>query len=95
MLVWISTDSKLVVDKEKLGLKKLLDPSEDFVGDGFKFYTSERVKIAPGGFAVCEVVHCPVLQEKPCFFNSKARLGLLFNVLNQSNKDSVINSLYI
>ena len=48
------------VDKEKLNLKKLPNPSKDFVGAGFKIYASERVEVAPGGFTGCEVVHCPV-----------------------------------
>ena len=85
---------EIVVDKEKLKLKKLPNPSEDFVGAGFKMYASECVEVAPGGFTVCEVVHCPVPQEELCFV-SKAVLGLIFNVFNQSNQDGVINSLSI
>ena len=51
---------EIVVDKEKLRLKKLPKPSEDFVRAGLKMYANERVEVAPGGFTVCEVVHCPV-----------------------------------
>ena len=86
---------ELVVDNEKLRLKKLPNPSEDFVRAGFKMYASERVEVDPGGFTVCKVVHCPVLQEERCFVNSKAGSGLMFNVFEQSNQDGVINSLSI
>ena len=36
---------ELVVDFEKLKLKKLPDPSKDFVGSGFKMYASEMVEL--------------------------------------------------
>ena len=49
-----------VVYKEKLRLKKLPNPFEDFVGAGFKMYASKRGEVASGGFKVCKVVHCPV-----------------------------------
>ena len=58
-------------------------------------YSSECVEVDPGGFIVCEVVHCPVPQEELCFVNSKAGLGLMFNIFEQSNQDGVINSLSI
>ena len=51
---------EIVVDKDYLRLKKLSNPSEDFVGAGFKMYTSEHVEVSPGGFTVNEVVHCPI-----------------------------------
>ena len=35
-----------------------------FDGAGFKMYASKRVEVAPGGFTVCEVFHCPGLQEE-------------------------------
>ena len=35
---------ELVVDLEKLKLKKLPEPSKDFVGSGFCMYTSERLR---------------------------------------------------
>ena len=45
---------------EKLKLKKLLDPSEDFVGSGFKIYASECVVVAPEGVTQVGVMHCLV-----------------------------------
>ena len=71
---------KIAINKEKLRLKKLPNPSEDFVGAGFKMYASERVEVNPGGFTVCEVVHFPVPQEELCFVNSKAGSEIMFNV---------------
>ena len=56
-------------------------------------YTSECDEVAPGGFTVCEVVHCPILQEELCFVNNKAGSGIVFNVFEQSNQDGKINSL--
>ena len=38
---------ELVVDLEKLKLKRLPDPSKDFVGSGFCMYASEMVEIPP------------------------------------------------
>ena len=55
---------EIVVDKEKLRLKKLPNPSEDFVRAGLKVYASERVEVAPDGFTICEIVHCLVSQEE-------------------------------
>ena len=49
-----------VTDKEKIRLKQLPNPFEDFIGAGFIMCASERVKVTPGGFTVCEVDHCPV-----------------------------------
>ena len=37
----------------------------------------------------------PVACDELCFVSAKAGLGLLFNVLTQSNQDGVINSLSI
>ena len=48
---------KLVVNLEKLKLKKLPDPSKDFVGSGFCMYASEMVEISPGATVKCGVVH--------------------------------------
>ena len=39
---------ELIVDSEKLKLKKLPSPSKDFSGSGFKIYTSEMFEISPG-----------------------------------------------
>ena len=39
---------ELVVNSEKLKLKKLPNPSKDFVGSGFKMYTREMVENSPG-----------------------------------------------
>ena len=41
------TQLEIRVMDEKLKLKKLPDPSEDFVGSGFKIYASECVVVAP------------------------------------------------
>ena len=43
------TRLEIRVMDEKLKLKKLPDPSEDFVGSGFKIYASECVVVAPEG----------------------------------------------
>ena len=48
---------ELVVDSEKLKLKKLPDPSKDFVGSGFRMYASEMVEISPGATVKCGVIH--------------------------------------
>ncbi len=71
---------ELVVDSEKLKLKKLPNPSKDFVGSGFKIYTSEMAEISPDAADLCGVVHVPVARDELCFVNTKAGLGLLFNV---------------
>ena len=71
---------KLVVDSEELKLKKIPDPSKDFVGSGFKMYTSEMVEISPSATVLCGIVHVPVARDDLCFVNAKAGLGLLFNV---------------
>ena len=86
---------ELVVNSEKQKLKKLPDPSKDFVGSGFKMYAREMVEISPGATVLCGVAHVPVAHDELCFVNAKAGLGLLFNVFEQSNQDSVINSLSI
>ena len=41
------------------------------------------------------VFHVPIARDKLCFVNAKARLGLSFNVFEQSNQDGAINSLSI
>ena len=84
---------ELVVDSEKLKLKKLPNPSKDFVGSGFKMYAREMVEISPGATVLCGVVHVPIACDQLFFVNAKAGLGLLFNVFEQSNQDGVINSL--
>ena len=65
------------------------------MGSGFRMYASEMVKISPGATVLCGVVHVPIACDELCFVNSKAGLGLLFNVFEQSNLDGVINSLNI
>ena len=84
---------KLIVDFEKLKLKKLPNPSKEFVGSGFKMYTSKMVEISPGATVLCGVVHVPVACDEIRFVNTKAGLGLLFNVFKQSNQDSINYSL--
>ena len=71
---------ELVVDSEKLKLKKLPNPSKDFVGSGFKMYAREMVEISPSATVLCGVVHVPVARDELCFVNAKAGLGLLFTV---------------
>ena len=39
------------------------------------------------------MVHVPIARDELCFVNAKAGLGLSFNIFEQSNQDSVINSL--
>ena len=65
------------------------------MGSGFKMYASEMVEISPGATVLCGVVHVPVAHDELCFMNTKAGLGLLFNVFEQSNQEGVINSLSI
>ena len=79
----------------KLKLKKLPDPRKDFVGSGFCIYAGEKVDISHGATIECGVVHVPITHDELCFVNSKSGLSLLFNVFDQSNKDSGINSLSI
>ena len=86
---------KLVVNLEKLKLKKLPDPSKDFVGSGFCMYASEMVEISPGATVKCGVVHVPVPKNELCFVNAKVGLGFTFNLFEESNKDGIINSLSI
>ena len=71
---------ELVADFEKLKLKKLPNPSKDFVGSGFKNYAREMVEISPGSTILCGVVHIPVARNDFCFVNAKAGSGLLYNV---------------
>ena len=52
---------KLVVNLEKL--KKLPDPSKDFVGSGFCIYAGEKVEISPGATVACSVVHVPITRD--------------------------------
>ena len=82
--------TQAVVNSEKLKLKKLPDLSKDFVGSGFRMYTSEMVEISTGATFLCGVVHDPIARDELCFVNAKARLGLSFNVFEQSNKDGAI-----
>ena len=49
---------------------------------GFKMYASDMVEISPGATVLCGVVHGPLAHDKFCFINTKARLGLLFNIFN-------------
>ena len=45
---------------KKLKLKKLLDPSEDFVGSVLLIYASKRVVVAAEGVTQFGVIPCPV-----------------------------------
>ena len=54
----------LVVDLKKLKLKKLQDPSKDFVGSGFFMYTSQMVEILLGATVKCGVAHVPFLRMR-------------------------------
>ena len=80
---------------EKLKLKKLPDPSEDFVGSGFKIYAIECVVVALEGITQVGVIHCPVKKHELCYVNSAAGSGLLFNVFEEANQDGQINSIRI
>ena len=86
---------ELVVDLEKLKLKKLPDPSKDFVGSGFCMYASEMVEISPGATVKCGMIHVPITKNELCFVNAKVGLGLTFDTFKESNKDDIINSLSI
>ena len=55
---------------KKLKLKKLPDPSKDFVGSGFKMYTSELVEISPGATVLCGKVHVPVARNELYFVST-------------------------
>ena len=65
------------------------------MGSGFKMYASEMVEISPGATVLCGLDHKPVANDELCFVNAKAGLSLLFNVLEQSNQQCIINSLSI
>ena len=84
---------ELVVNSEKLKLKKLPNSSKDFVGSGFRMYASEMFEVSPVATVLCGVVHVPIARDELCFVNAKAGMGLSFNVFEQSNQDGVINSL--
>ena len=58
---------ELLVDSEKLKLKKLPDPSKDFVGSGFCICAGEKVEISPGATVECSVVHVPINRNELCF----------------------------
>ena len=58
---------ELVVNSEKLKLKKLPNPSKDFVGSGFRMYASEMVEISPGATVLCGLVHVPIACDELCF----------------------------
>ena len=45
---------------EKHKLKKLPDPSEDFLGSCLKIYASGCVVVAPEGITQVGVIHCPI-----------------------------------
>ena len=49
---------ELVVNLEKLKLKKLPHPRKDFVGSGFCIYAGEMVEISPGATVACSIVTC-------------------------------------
>ena len=85
----------LTIGNEKLKLKKLPDPSENFVGAGFRVYSSECVVIPPGGCIACEVVHCPVKESEICYVKGKVGLGLSFDVFEESNVDGQVSPLSI
>ena len=76
---------------EMLKLKKLPDPSEEFVRSGFKTYASECVVVAPEGVTQVGVINCPVDKHKLCYANSAAGLGLFFDIFEESNQDIQIN----
>ena len=44
------------------------------------------VEVAPGGFTVCEVVHCPVLEKSFAFFILKLDWELCSTSLNSQIK---------
>ena len=83
-----------VID-EKLKLKKLQDPSEDFVGSDLWKYAIERAVVAPEGVNWVGVIHCPIEKQKLCYANSASCSGLLFDVFEESNQDGQINSIQI
>lgn len=62
---------ELVLGLEKLKLKKLPDPRNEFIGSRFKIYASIMVEIAPGSSTMCGVVHCPMPHDELCFVVSK------------------------
>ena len=51
------------------------------------------VEIYPGATVLCGVVHEPVACNELCFVNTKAGLGLLFNVFEQLNQGGTVKSL--
>ena len=51
-----------------------------------KVHTSECVEVAPGGFAVCEVVYCPFSKRWILIFKSKSGLKLLTTSLDSQIK---------
>ena len=68
------------VDSEKLKLKKLSDPSKDFVGSGFIMHVSEMAEISPGATVNCGVFHVPIPNNELCFVNAKVGLEFTFTL---------------
>ena len=63
---------ELLIDLEKLKLKKLPDLCKDFVGSGFRIYAGIKVEISPGATVACSVVHVPITRDELCIVNAKA-----------------------
>ena len=83
------TRLEIKVMDEKLKLKKMPDPSEDFVGSGHKIYASECVVVAPIGVAQVGVIHCLVEKQELCYVNSAAKVKKDAFTLNKVNKTEV------
>ena len=86
---------ELVVDLEKLKLKKLPDTSRNFIISVFCIFFGKKIEISPGATVACSVVHMPITHDELFFVNTKAGMGLLFKVFKQSIGDGVVNSLSI
>ena len=77
---------EVIVDSEKLKLKKLPGPSKDLACSGFCIYTCKMVEFFPGATLTCSVVCVPITHDKLCFLNAKSGMGLSFNVFGNSMK---------
>ena len=74
-----------VLDKKKLLLKKLSDPSNNFIGSGFRVYSSETKLIPAGSYMPCEGIHCPVPGNMLCHLSSIIGLRVVFNLFEETN----------
>ena len=81
---------ELVEDFEFFKLKKLLDPSKDFVGSRFKIHATVIVEIAPGSSTMCVVVHCPVFVMSFALWTENKNRGFCLTYLISQTKTELL-----